>query len=166
MKTTFWGPARLVLSGALVASLHAASAVGWVGGWLVIDATHAQAKEEETPGIPLEIQVVDAQGAPIPTAKVRNPQEKDPKGVNADTGTWKGSVLYLPDGTEMFFAKGMELTFEISAPGYKNQKITYVMRKRKNRVLITLEKMALDMNDVEEEDPVIQFGRDKPIGGR
>ena len=121
----------------------------------------------EASGIPLEVQVLDADtGEPVKTAKVRNPQEKEPHPVNADTGIWKGDVLYLPDGTEVFFDKGMVLTFEISAPSYRNQKITYEMRKRKNKVVIPLEKMELDIDDIEEEDPVIQFGRDKPIGGR
>lgn len=121
----------------------------------------------EATGVPLEVQVLDAEtGEPVKTAKVRNPQEKEPHPVNADNGIWKGDVLYLPDGTEVFFAKGDVLTFEISAPGYRNQKITYEMRKRKNRVVIPLEQMELDIDDLEEEDPVIQFGRDKPIGGR
>lgn len=140
-----------------------------LGASLLI-AGPASAKKEkslEATGIPLEVQVLDAAtGEPVKTAKIRNPQEKEPHPVNADNGIWKGDVLYLPDGTEVFFDKGMVLTFEISAPSYRNQKITYEMRKRKNRVVIPLEKMELDMDDIEEEDPVIQFGRDKPIGGR
>lgn len=40
------------------------------------------------------------------------------------------------------------------------------MRKRKNKIIVPLEKMTIDIMDIEEDDPVIQFGRDKPIGGR
>jgi len=135
---------------------------------LIATAGPAMAKKnDDSPGIPLEVQVVDKEsGEPIKTAKVRNPQEKEPHPVNADNGIWKGDVLYLPDGTEVFFEKGMVLTFEISAPSYMTTKVDYVMRKRKNRILVELEKMKLDLEDIEEDDPVIQFGRDKPIGGR
>jgi hypothetical protein len=126
---------------------------------------HAKKKNDDG-GIPLAIQVLGPDGMPLSTAKVRNPQEKEPHSVRTNDGTWEGDVLYLPDGTEVFFDKGMELTFEVSAPGYKNRKITYVMRKRKNKVVVQLEKLKLGIDDFEDEDPVIQFGRDKPIGGR
>ena len=130
-------------------------------------AAPALAKDEESPGIPLEVQVLDQETEqPIPTAKVRNPQEKEPHPVNADTGIWRGDVLYLPDGTEVFFEKGMILEFEISAPSYTTAKVKYEMRKRKNKIVVPLAKMKLDLTDIEEDDPVIQFGRDQPIGGR
>jgi hypothetical protein len=127
----------------------------------------AFAKKPVEEGVELVIQVVDAESTtPVVTAKVRNPQEKETQSVNSDTGEWRGRVLYLPDGTEVFFEAGMELTFEISAPNYKLEKITYVMRKRKNRVVIPLQKMQISLDDLEDDEPVIQFGRDKPIGGR
>jgi hypothetical protein len=136
-------------------------------GLLVAAPTLSFAKKTDQPGTELVIQVVDAESQePVKTAKVRNPQEKETQSVNSDTGEWRGRVLYLPDGTEVFFDPGMELTFEVSAPNYKLQKITYVMRKRKNRVVIPLEKMQISLDDLEDDEPVIQFGRDKPIGGR
>ena len=58
----------------------------------------------------------------------------------------------------------MELEFEISAPGFKNARIRYIVRKRRNLVSVVLEKMDLDaLMEDDEADPVIQFGRDKPI---
>lgn len=137
------------------------------GGLVVTASATAYAKKDDSPGIMLEIQVIDAESEePIKTAKVRNPQEKEPHSVNTDDGVWKGDVLYLPDGTEVFFEKGMSLTFEISAPSYTTEKRTYTMRKRNNRIVVPLSKMSLDIDELMEDDPVIQFGRDKPIGGR
>lgn len=137
------------------------------GGLVLTASTGAMAKKDDSPGIMLEIQVIDVESeAPIKTAKVRNPQEKEPHSVNTDDGVWKGDVLYLPDGTEVFFEKGMNLTFEISAPSYTTEKRTYTMRKRNNRIIVPLSKMSLDIDELMEDDPVIQFGRDKPIGGR
>lgn len=147
--------------------MHHLPASWAVAGLVLAAPTLSFAKKDDQPGIELVIKVVDAETEePVRTAKVRNPQEKDTQSVNTDTGEWRGRVLYLPDGTEVFFEKGMELTFEVSAPNYKLQKITYVMRKRKNRVVIPLEKMSINLDDMEDDEPVIQFGRDKPIGGR
>jgi len=116
-------------------------------------------------GIPVTVHVTDAEQIPIATAVVRHPSEQDRHRVNTETGKWVASVLYLPNGDELIFAKGMELEFEISAPGYKNLRVTYFVRKRKNVVPVILEKMDFDLDAEEDEvdDPVIQFGRDKPI---
>ena len=118
----------------------------------------------EDVGIPVTVQVTDAMQLPIATAVVRHPSEQDRHRVNTETGKWVASVLYLPDGNELVFIKGMELEFEISAPGYKNARVTYFVRKRKNVVPVVLEKMEFDLESEDDvEDPVIQFGRDKPI---
>lgn len=124
----------------------------------------ALAADEE--GVPVTVKVLDEEGKPVPTAVVRHPLEADRHRVNTFDGTFTTSVLYLPDGTEMKFLKGMELELEISAPGYVNERIKYVIRKRKNVVEVVLRKMDLDAAlEQEEEDVVIQFGRDKPIDG-
>ena len=152
--------------------MHRLTSLVVTAGLVVSTSAYAK-KTDDQPGIPLIVQVLEKvpegekrEPAPIPTAKVRNPEEKDPHPVNTMTGEWTGRVMYLQDGTEVIFEKDMPLTFEISAPGYLTQKITYVMRKRKNKVVVMLEKMSLNLDDEEEEDPVIQFGRDKPRGGR
>ena len=116
-------------------------------------------------GVPVKVIVLDVEGKPIPTAVVRHPQEADRHRVNTFDGSWEASVLYLPDGSELKFLKGMELELEISAPGYVNQRIKYLVRKRKNVVQVQLAKMEFDMGQEDEDDPVIQFGRDKPIDG-
>jgi hypothetical protein len=46
-----------------------------------------------------------------------------------------------------------------------NQRFVYLIKKRKNVVPVTLQKMDLSSEDLEADDPVIQFGRDKPIDG-
>ena len=115
-------------------------------------------------GIPVTVRVLDAEtGLPIPTAVVRHPSEQDRHRVNTETGQWTESVLYLPDGSELIFDKGMTLEFEVSAPGYANQRVTYTVRKRKNVFEVMLPKMQIDLSDEDPEDIVIQFGRDKPI---
>lgn len=130
---------------------------------LLLSAGLATPAFADDPGIPVTVRVLDNAGMPIPTAVVRHPKEEDRHRVNTELGTWTGSVLYLPDGTELIFDKGMILEFEVSAPGYQNQRVSYEMRKRKNEFDVVLEKMDIDMSDEDPEDIVIQFGRDKPI---
>ena len=130
---------------------------------LAIPSSVRAGDDEE--GVPVKVVVTDPDGQPIPTAVVRQPQEADRHRVNTFDGSWETSVLYLPDGTEMKFAKGMELELEISAPGFVNQRIKYLIRKRKNVITVTLAKMELN-EEQEDEDVVIQFGRDKPIDGQ
>lgn len=123
----------------------------------------ADAKDDE--GIPVTIKVIDEEGEPIPTAVVRHPDEEARHRVNTFDGTWTDQILYLPDGTEIKFEKGLELELEISAPGYINERFVYVIKRRKNVVPVTLQKMDFSMEDADLESPVIQFGRDKPIDG-
>lgn len=120
----------------------------------------ASAKDKEIPAVPVRVVVQDQAGAPIATAVVRHPQEADRHRVNSVDGSWEGSVLYLPDGSELRFTPGMTLELEISAPGYMTQVFQYQVRKRKNLVEIALPKIEMDDTNVEE--PVISFGRDDP----
>jgi hypothetical protein len=66
----------------------------------------------------------------------------------------------LPDGSELIFTPGMQVRFEVSAPGYMTKIISYDIRKRKNNIEISLDKLQVDEEMIEE--PMIQFGRDKP----
>ena len=127
---------------------------------LSLVSLHASAKDKEVAAVPVRVVVSDQAGAPIPTAVVRHPQEADRHRVNSVDGSWEGSVLYLPDGSELRFTPGMTLELEISAPGYMTQVFQYQVRKRKNVVEIALPKIELDDTNVEE--PVISFGRDDP----
>lgn len=115
-------------------------------------------------GISVSIRVIDVDGNPIASAVVRHPEEKERHRVNMETGTWEAEAVYLEDGTELLFAKKMELMFEVSAPGYLNQDFHYIVKKRKNIALVTLEKMAIDLetDEVDEVGPVIGFKHDVP----
>lgn len=117
-------------------------------------------KRGEDEGVPIQVTVVDAAGKPIPTAVVRHPEEADRHRVNSLTGVWEAKVLYLPDGSELIFAPGTVLTLEVSAPNYMTQIIQYDVRKRRNRIEVTLPALEIDETGIEE--PLIQFGRDKP----
>ena len=130
--------------------------------WLLaLLATTALAQNDD--GIPLTVQVTDSHGVPIPTAVIRHTEEEIRHSVNAENGTWSGSVLYLPNGDELVFDRGFVVELEVSAPGYEARPVAYKMLKRRNEIVIALP--ALDLtNDYEEmEEPVIQFGRSTPI---
>jgi len=125
----------------------------------------AEAKKDANQGVEVRIRVMDEAGDAIPTAVVRHPEEADRRRVNSVTGEWMASVLYLPDGSELIFVPGMSLQLEISAPGYMTQVIQYDIRKRKNLAEVTL--LALKVDEETIDEPMIQFGRDRPrdVGG-
>ena len=117
-------------------------------------------------GVPVKVFVRNEEGDPISTAVVRHPQEGERNRVNAATGHWEGSVLYLPDGSELIFEPNTTIELEISAPGYVTKRISYDIKKRRNQFPVALEPMSLKGTDFEE--PIIQFGRDKKksdVGG-
>jgi hypothetical protein len=124
-------------------------------------ASPSSAKEDDE-GIPVEVRVLDASGNPIATAVVRHPDEEERHRVNTVTGSWVGNILYMPDGTMLKFEKGMELVFEVSAPGFITETVRYVVRSRKNLIEVSLEAMPIDEEE-STDDPIIGFGRDKPI---
>lgn len=127
-------------------------------GAVFCSPVHAKKKYSE--GVPVKVVVMDEVEAPIATAVIRHPEEADRHRVNAVDGSWETSILYMPDGTEIVFVPGMVLQLEISAPGYMTQVIQYDVRKRNNKIPVTLVALELDSETVEE--PVLQFGRDKP----
>jgi hypothetical protein len=108
----------------------------------------------------VRVTVLDAKGAPVPTAVVRHPKEADRHRVNAATGEWEASALYLPDGSDVAFTPGMTLELEVSAPGYLTRVVEHEIRKRKNRVDVVLE--AIDLGAVEDAEPLLEFDRDVP----
>lgn len=121
----------------------------------------ASAKKKDDEGVPVYVKVLDVEGEAVSTAVIRHPDEADRHRVNALTGEWFASVLYLPDGSEMIFTPGMTIQFEVSAPGYMTQIIQYDIRKRKNRLEVTLPLLPIEEEE-EIEEPLIQFGRDRP----
>jgi hypothetical protein len=138
-------PRKLMASLALVALLSPASAL---------------AKKNRGEGVPVKVIVTTEIGEPVATAVIRHPDEADRHRVNAVDGSWEASVLYMPDGTELVFEPGLTLRLEISAPGYMTQVIQYDVRKRNNKIPVSLSLLELESEEIEE--PVIQFGRDRP----
>jgi len=125
-------------------------------------ASVAQAQQAD--GVPITFRVLDIEGKPIPTAVIRHPDEMSRHRVNAETGEAPITELYMPDGSQVVFQKGDRIPFEVSAPGYNSVSYIYEVKKRRNLVISTLEKMNIDaLLDDDGDDPVIQFGRDKPI---
>lgn len=126
----------------------------------LLSPTALAAKSKEPEGVPIKMTVKDPEGRPIPTAVIRHPDEADRHRVNSLTGTWEETKLYMPDGSELIFTPGMTIQFEVSAPGYLTRIVQYDIRKRKNQVPVVLTALALEDQAVEE--PLLQFGRDKP----
>jgi hypothetical protein len=112
--------------------------------------------------VSVSVRVLDPDGQPIPTAVVRNPEERDRHRVNTETGEWGDTRLYLPDGTEVPFQRKTTVKFEISAPGYQNAIVEYFVKRKKNVIEVRL---ALQpVTPVEEEEEFnIGFGRDRPV---
>ena len=119
----------------------------------------AEARDKSA-GVNVKIVVTGTDGAPVSTAVVRHPDEADRHRVNAVDGSWEASVLYMPDGTELVFQPGLTLRLEVSAPGFMTQVIQYDVRKRNNKIPVTLTPLELQSEEIEE--PVLQFGRDRP----
>ena len=120
----------------------------------------AFAKKNTHEGVPVRVTVLDANGEPVPTAVVRHPKEADRHRVNAATGEWEASALYLPDGSDVTFAPGMTLELEVSAPGYLTQVVEHEVKKKKNRVDVVLE--AIDLDAADDAEPILEFDRDVP----
>jgi hypothetical protein len=148
----------MVLSFGRIAALLLAS---------MLFAARSASAADDPEGIPVKVIVTDNEGKPIPTAVVRQPAEADRHRVNTFDGSWESAMLYMPDGTEVKFAKGMELELEISAPGYQNQHIKVQVKKHKNVFTVPLAPLVLDVQtEDEDEDVGIGFGRDVPIDGQ
>ncbi len=120
----------------------------------------ALARKNKGEGTPVKVIVTSETGEPVSTAVIRHPDEADRHRVNAVDGSWESAVLYMPDGTELVFEPGLTLRLEISAPGYMTQVIQYDVRKRNNKIPVSLSLLELESEEIEE--PVIQFGRDRP----
>ena len=114
-------------------------------------------------GLQLAVTVLNSDGEPIPTATIRHPEEQDRHRVNAVTGTWEESELYMLDGSEFPFARGTLINLEISAPGYVNQPVSYKMRRWRNKLVVQLDELVVADDDILEDSPMIQFARDRPI---
>lgn len=110
----------------------------------------------------LRLEVVDAEtGEPLPAAVLTSPDLDDRIRVDPASGTWQGDSLGTAEGA-VPFARGTILSLEISAPGYLNQEVSIRIRRRHQRLEVALERLVLDL-DADLEDPIITFGRMKPI---
>ncbi len=112
-------------------------------------------------GVPVRVYVLDqVTKDPIPSAVVRHPDEAERHRVNAVSGYWEASVLYLPKAKELIFTPGMPISLEVSAPGYITREIIYDIKRRRNHIPVYLDRIEMDSDVI--EDPIIQFDRDKP----
>ncbi|MFT7519304.1 MAG: hypothetical protein ACI9MC_001444 [Kiritimatiellia bacterium] len=121
--------------------------------------------EKAPEGVALVVVVQDALTAlPVPFARVREATEKSMHPVNRENGQFATTALYPDYSGEVPLRRGMELVLEVTAAGYEPAKITYLMRARKNKIVVQLQKM--EIQPVIGPEPIFQFARDRPIGGR
>ena len=138
------------------------SAVMLYAGLLMGDAEAKKNKDGE--GVLIEITVLDKESeAPISTAVVKHEKDSDPSRVNQLTGTWSAKSVYNAEGEEFLFIPGNTEKFSISAPGYMTRAVTYDVRRRHNIVEVSLEKMVIEQQEI--EDLIIPFGRDQERDG-
>lgn len=131
-------------------------------GLLLGDAEAKKAKAGE--GVIIEITVLDKQTEePISTAVVKHEKDSDPSRVNQLTGTWSAKSVYNAEGEEFLFLPGNAEKFSISAPGYMTKNVVYDVRRRHNIVEVSLEKMVIEQQEI--EDLIIPFGRDQERDG-
>ncbi len=101
--------------------------------WMLLTAAASAAP------IDLTVEVVDIAGIPVPTAAVIHEVEGTRHRVHSETGRWSTSVLYRPDGTELVFARGVEVALRVTAPGYIPTQPTITPgKKRKQTTTVTL----------------------------
>ena len=130
--------------------------------FLLLFSSVALAAGDEGIEVTVEVRDYDTNEV-VPTAVVRHPEEAVRHRVNVKDGRWREKILYLADGSELVFTKGLTLMFEVSAPGYKNETATYTVRKRKNVIEVLLTKMEISLDEDFENEPNISFGRDRPL---
>jgi hypothetical protein len=107
---------------------------------------------------PVTITVTDADGKPIPNAWVRVPGTDGRREVDPTNGKWSAEVLYLLDGTELWFLKNRPVEFMVSAPEYQTASVKFRVQGRKsnNNLLVSLVKMErADLGS--EDDLLIQW---------
>lgn len=92
------------------------------------------------------VEIVDAHGRPVPTATIRNPDERITHRVNARTGRWRVEQLYLASGP-FPLKQGTELELEVRAPGYVPVNVTYEVDFQRNRVQIELSPFGAVVKD-------------------
>ena len=133
-------------------AVSVACAIGWLAASMAGPSAPAEAAEPE---ISLTIRVTDAQtDAPLSTAVIQHPREPDRHHVNTDSGEWATGVLYMRDGSELPFVKGMVVALEISAPGYAPKRVDHTLRRKRNTLAIALDKLPV----VPHNEPLQQVG--------
>jgi hypothetical protein len=117
--------------------------------WIVL-ATPAMGQ-----GVPLTLKIEDADtGRAVPYAEIVHPDVRERHAVDAETGTWTGSVLMLPDGAELFFHRGDALEYDVLAPGYAPLRVSVVVTRRNRAVTVALE--PLEWQDPTKGTPAIE----------
>jgi hypothetical protein len=130
---------------------------------LLVAPSGAQAAKPQV----LTVQVVDGvTNQIIPNAEVRLPGTEGRREVDTQTGIWEASMLYTFEGKSVIFTKGMELDVTVSAPGYVAVSFEYLMRTKKNVVIVPLNQMEerKAVLEAEDDETMIQWFKRTPSG--
>ena len=125
---------------------------------LALASAHAEA------GIPVRVEVTDTLGHPVQTAVVQSPDEDVRHEVNKVDGSWEGTKIYTKGGAEVVFEPGLALKLAVSAPGYRTQDVEYIVRKKKNVLVVALDTLPATSSEP-AVDPTVGFDHDDPIDG-
>jgi len=110
---------------------------------------------QETEGLPVAVQVLDSNGAPIRNAWVRIPGTEGRRRVDSENGVWQASYLYTTSGEELIFKRGMVLEFTVTAPGYEPTTVAYKLRRARNAFTIALDRMMVEEITSDDEETLL-----------
>jgi len=114
-----------------------------LGVLLANPAVSGEPKKTKKP-TSLTIEVTNSEAQPVPTTLIMFEREQELHRVNKLTGTWEGEALYLPDGTDWVFAKGVSVNLLVTAPGYAVTRQTIELtKKRKNQAAVVIRPLDL-----------------------
>lgn len=91
----------------------------------------------------LVVEVVDAQGQPIPGARVLFPVEGEAHLTNLNSGRFEATAVYTSDGSEIAFGRFSTLQVQVQAPGYRSKQMPVVLAKRTTLKRVRLEPHTL-----------------------
>jgi hypothetical protein len=91
-----------------------------------------------SPPIPVTVEVVDAEKAPVTTATLSIEGEDVAHQVHTETGMWTATGIVDKEG-ERPFERGQVVELTVEAEGYAPQTVSYTVRKKKNRLRVLLD---------------------------
>lgn len=113
---------------------------------IVVAMLFTAAAEAAKPAV-LELTIVGEGGAPVPDAIVTFAAEGTKHCTAAVPGTWSSDRLTPAGADAIVFARGVQVDFEVDAPGYVASKVVYMFKGGTNRLVLELQPAAEEPKD-------------------